>query len=432
MKLIYLISESKLKSMWFRVISMSVLLLFAVLLILTPTSTKIAGAVWLLCIVIAIFSVIFLPNPIASYVKTERSEKKLFNPFLFWIKICAVGLLLKLLGVMWWAEDLSERQAEFRLLFMAIAAYWIVQKWSPKLQDNKYFFVILCLHAVFFAVWSVLYARNGLTPTNRIPWATGLGLISCVGFALMWYSQVSLPLKIINGLTIIFSCIGIAYSDVRGSYWVVLWFTLYTIFYSLYFLIKNKKYIILIIGSIFLYFILLNTVQLISKTERINIAIQEYKSWRYSPDKNAGINSSVGIRLHMLDKGRTVFLDSPWVGYGTKERQKMIVSWGKDSKNSEVESLKYLHNEYLNNVIDYGIFGMLGGLIYLYGLIRLFLHYRNKNHVISISFLGLFFVHTLGSASNVNFIHNYYVICFSLAIFLSMLLDNKNENKDLT
>lgn len=83
----------------------------------------------------------------------------------------------------------------------------------------------------------------------------------------------------------------------------------------------------------------------------------------------AGANSSVGARLYMWQNSLIAIQDSPWIGHGHDTRKKLLLQWAQAAQSDEVKRLGHVHNEYLHQWIDHGLWGLSSQLLYLAGLL---------------------------------------------------------------
>jgi O-antigen ligase len=136
-----------------------------------------------------------------------------------------------------------------------------------------------------------------------------------------------------------------------------------------------------------------------------------------------GANSSVGARLYMWQNSLTAIEASPWVGHGREGRIALLREWADAAQSDLVKQLGHVHNEYLHQLMDHGLWGLSSQLVVLVGLLFITGQLlRHRCTVAAFSLAGMVFVHLTGSMSNVNFAHNYYTASFSLFVGLSLWL----------
>jgi len=143
-----------------------------------------------------------------------------------------------------------------------------------------------------------------------------------------------------------------------------------------------------------------------------------------------GANSSVGARLYMWQNSLAAIEESPWVGHGREGRIGLLREWADAAQSDFVKQLGHVHNEYLHQMVDHGLWGLSSQLVVLAGL--LFISWQLLRHrftLAAFSLAGMVFVHMTSSLSNVNFAHNYYTASFSFFVGLSLWL-SRLENVD--
>jgi O-antigen ligase len=144
----------------------------------------------------------------------------------------------------------------------------------------------------------------------------------------------------------------------------------------------------------------------------------------------AGANSSVGARLYMWQNSLIAIQDSPWIGHGHDTRKKLLLQWAQAAQSDEVKRLGHVHNEYLHQWIDHGLWGLSSQLLYLAGLLYISWRMHQKGHrMAALSLAGVAFIHLTSSLTNVNFAHNYYTSSLSFFVGLSLWLSRLQPDR---
>ena len=177
--------------------------------------------------------------------------------------------------------------------------------------------------------------------------------------------------KILSFLAVIFGITAIVLSDSRGSWLslVILSITYIGLIYQP-FLQNNKQRKVLLSVFLLIFIGFIGTQTNIDK--RIGIAITEVQKW-HSGDN---INDSNGLRLQMWQAGIMAAKESPWLGYGYRNANKIAAEYALDHK-STIRNKTHLHNEYITNLVSAGIVGLLALLALLFVPMALF--YRKLN-----------------------------------------------------
>jgi O-antigen ligase len=136
-----------------------------------------------------------------------------------------------------------------------------------------------------------------------------------------------------------------------------------------------------------------------------------------------GSNSSVGARIYMWQQSLAAIAESPWIGHGHDGRRQLLEDWADAADSQEIKRLGHVHNEYLHQWIDHGLWGLSSQLLYLLGLVLMVWRLqRNNLGTAAVAVAGITFVHLTSSMTNVNFAHNYYTASLSLFVSLSLWL----------
>jgi len=90
-----------------------------------------------------------------------------------------LALLLKIIPLVYWSGPWQERHAELRLFIGSLGSYLLIrytslpQGWHTGIGHAL---GVACVSALLLAaVWG-----SNAAPTNRIPWAAGLSVLTCL------------------------------------------------------------------------------------------------------------------------------------------------------------------------------------------------------------------------------------------------------------
>ena len=221
------------------------------------------------------------------------------------------------------------------------------------------------------ALWLVLVKGSDATPTNRIPWACALAISTCTLLTLArvvtdWRLRYFWLAASVAGLLTVLT------SDVRGAYGLALvWPAL------AYYLFKVKpnaavprarlKTALLTVAALLLVKVLIASPFVQKPLQRIEGAFSEAKSFQLSLPQ--GVNSSTAARLCMWQRSLEAIKVSPWIGYGRVGRMAHIQKWGEDAKSVGFKKFGHVHNEYLQTLMDHGLWGLASLLSYSLGLL---------------------------------------------------------------
>jgi len=248
--------------------------------------------------------------------------------------------------------------------------------------------------------------------------------VSMFFVVLVFYQQESFKYKIFTLVSLLSGLFIIVASGTRGAW---LSFLLLLGCY-LYFLYKQKimssarsKIIVVLIVVGVLSVLSLNQ----SVNDRTHLAYTETSSW-LSGDKSP---NSVSLRLEMYNTAIDNARDVPLFGHGLRASNLVLYNLAPAGFQGYVVSFNHLHNAYLTNYFNGGIFLLGALLLLLFAPLRLFIKANSQNHEDPVFIAGTLL--TLGYASYgmVNilfgdvFMNAFYV--FFLAIFLPLTAKSK-------
>jgi O-antigen ligase len=397
---------------------------YFVLIFLTfcTVSTKAAGVFWLALLIMGFFYW-------QKKIRNPFESKSNFNliPFALkitastWLFFCFFALFLKTIPMIYWSGPWEERHGEFRLLIGA-TAFLLLYKYQhlPKNWGKAvgYALTVACILA--FALVSIRGINSA--PTNQLPWAAGISLLSCL--LLTWSFSVPASQKILAfwRLGSLLALCAVLISGVRGSYllaivWPILWLRL-TAHSSL---IRPsdllKKVLLALIFSIAVISLAPHT---ISPVTRI---LQVLSELGLMADSNSTWSNSSNIaRLMLWRDGLESFRNHWFIGSGFEGAKDVIKQTAINNQLSAIGLLGHFHNDYIHTAVEYGIFGLLSLLCYSLGMSWCaWLLYRAGHSTQASGVLALIVMHVSTGLSNVNFAHNYYPTVLSFTVSLLLL-----------
>lgn len=353
-----------------------------------------------------------------------------------WLGLTAAALALRSVGMLHWGDAWDERHAELRLMLTALALWIWGRKWNaasmakfrPWLVAVTHGFAVACLLGLV-QVWRV--GREHLA-THPIAWAVGVSLLSIWLLHSAVWRAVS-PLQrwgwLAGGACGVLAVLG---SQSRGAFGLVLWWLLvsgWLAWRQLRLRVDVRHLMPKIAGAtVLLAVALLGGWQSGLLKRPAHALLQAQQEYTATEQQAKGaVETSFGARLYMWQRGWAAAEQSPFWGYGQQGRKALIHQWGREADSPLVMSLGHAHNQYLNDTLDHGAWGLASGLTYLAGLFGLawWLLLRQKPFA-GWTLAGVGFMHATSSLSNVNFAHNYYSSMLSLVVglvLLSLLVD---------
>ena len=401
----------------------------AICLALASVSTKFAGAAWTWLLMAGLVSLWITrsnthapPDPLAHDLART------------WLMFTALAFFLKAIPMLYWHDPWAERHAELRLLLGAVGLYGITRLYGLSHQALRY---LALAGAIYCAAGLsiILFLGSDNTPTNIIPWAASVSLVSCWLLSIVFFEKKS-P-KNWRWLMLAGSTIGlltVLATEKRGSYGLAIVLPGMALFMwrqqmanqatSLQIQKHWKVYVACVLLGIVGLWSIKNTPLIERPVNAINLAIKEFKSSQTSLADN--YNSNVGARLYLWAQTVKVIPESPWLGYGHDQRKQLLQKWAADTHLPNPPVFGHVHNDYLHTLLDHGLWGLASFLSYAAGLIVLTLKFvRRKVWAHATGLSGILLMHLTTGLSNVNFGHNYYPTLLSLMICMTLWSANK-------
>ena len=394
---------------------------FLILLVLAPLNSKLAGACWLALFLLGAWSF--------KRGSAQRSTSE-FDAAKGWIFACLTALALRAVTQFYWGDSWGERHAEFRLLFGALGMLGLVHYACFTKAQLKWLG-----HALVLASWAgfgwMLVFGAVLAPTNQIPWGASMSLLVCVVLALTFSaSSQLLPMRLFYASGVVVGVCTVLLSQARGSYGIVLWVSGFVLWHYARSGIKWRALASrALVGVVAIIFLAQIFPQLMSiPAQRIQLAVNEISAMDSSNE--ASMNTSVGVRLYLWTRAVKEVPDHLFLGVGREARMVSIQRWGAEVNSTAAQSLGHLHNNYVQELFDQGLFGLGSFLSFLAGLFYMVMRLRKHEPMAALGIAGILFMHSTSSLTNVNFAHNYYPTMLSVAVSACLLLFMRTSSSD--
>lgn len=392
--------------------------LLAVLLTLASLLSNALGAAW------ALFMLVGLWQLRQAWAQNKNHPVPSFVGI--WVFAALAGFLVKAAVTFFWHDPWAERHGEIRILLGAIATYGAYGYWRARPVQRQTSLVwvshALSLAALLGLVWVAWQGRARLT-SHPIPWAGVMAMFSCWLLALGLDRRFSSAHRhwwlVGSGLAVL----AVLASQSRGFFVVVLWWSGVMATQGWRSLRNSSqpwfKRLSIMVASATLLLTLLHTPMLERPIHALEQAVSEAQYALRVPTE--GSNSSVGARLYMWQRSVRAIVQSPWLGHGHDGRKHMLKQWAGDANSEEIQRLGHVHNEYLHQLIDHGLPGLLSQIAFLFGLLYTTLQLRRiGSGTAAMALGGILLMYAVGSLSNVNFAHNYFNAGLSLMTGLSI------------
>jgi len=389
---------------------------------LSPTSTKIAGITWLAWCLWGL----------ALRLAPRAGRPLLPHPALpavhAWAAGCGAAMGFCMLKAGYWSDPLDEVYGQLRLLLAAAAAWWVLTRavlpggLRPAIGDA------LAAQGGFALAWVVWVFTQyddprRFLPSNAIPWAHAVAFGLCLSMPLalhadgqprwrrrLWWAGLAL------------GCAAVLTSQSRGAFGVFAW--------MLWLLVARwrqvhghwpvRRLAMLAAGAC-----VAAAAVWCAPGDPLRVRMAEHEI--ALAERGTAYDTSLGTRLYLWNMALQGLRESPWVGVGEAERMRRIHRAGDELPAQRREGLAvirtmgHVHNQYLHSALDGGIVGLAGLLAVMAGLAVAAWRLRRVDRLAAWQMQGLLFVHGVGGLTNVNFVHNYYVVTLSMAAAIVLL-----------
>lgn len=381
---------------------------------LSPLNTKVAGAAWLLLLLLALWLAAGPSRPRPAGMHAAATA---------WLLSCLAAMALWT-GLSWvWDEPCCSLTADLgsglRLL-LAATATWVVTRHRAAFA-GRWLPGALAAACVLALVLALGQSRDRL-PSHPIPWAVAVSFLVCLLWPHALDRQAPRRARVVWALCAAAGVGAVLASQSRGAYGIVPWVLLLAGL-ALRRRLGRLKPLHLLVTLALLASALVTAVSLPSDPLRMRRAWHEVDL----AIERADYNSSLGARVFLFQMAWQGIQASPWIGLGATERLQRIRHAGEQlppeqrAELAHVRQLGHAHNQYLHNAMDGGLLGLAGLLALLTGMAVAAYRLRRLSPVAGQQMAGLLAMHAAAGLSNVNFAHNYYVVMLSLCIALVFL-----------
>jgi O-antigen ligase len=386
----------------------------AALLAAGTLSTKAAGAFWLGLVLMGLWAWVVRRAPAQEDSPETGLALRLAT---IWFLSCALAFVLKAIPVVYWQAPWEERHAELRLLIGA-AGGWLVMRYLRHGSDARPLIGHGLALACVLALVLVLTRTSDAAPTNRIPWAAGVSLVTCT---LLCWSRAAW-VSVGQARTWLFASflglVAVAFSGVRGSYLlIVLWPALLV---GLHLSQPrgrpqgSRRWLLVLAVAAVVAGVNAKLPEGFSPVHRIRAAIAEARM--LDP------NTANGARLAMWAAGAASFSQHPILGIGHAGGKSLLKETAEKKQSHEIARLGHFHSDYMHPAVEFGLFGLASYLCFAVGLAFMAaLAWYRRAPVTALGLTGLLAMHASSGMSNVNFAHNYYPTVLSLCVTLVLI-----------
>ncbi|ENM5906512.1 O-antigen ligase family protein [Vibrio mimicus] len=304
----------------------------------------------------------------------------------------------------------------------------------PLSRFKQIFLFYLTLIAVVFigasSYFQVFYLgmdRAGLLAINPIPYSyfSGVCLIIILYFIMIEDNKFSSN-ALLGYIGVFLSLSSIVLTQTRATLLAVFIVFIVLTFYHLIMKPSRKKVMIAFIGYLTLP-LMLWSIPIVK--QRVYDVVDQIHNYEYND-----YNSSSGIRIKLWQSGLDIASEN--IFFGTKRSQVQDISLAKITNKKYPQYLSEFlihpntnfHNQYIQTLVDSGIFGLILIFIFIFSPVLIFLKCNNDYfHFLSIAMV--FFTGICMWFDSL-FLYNHTVILYSLIILVSFGI-RYNEKKSL-
>jgi len=415
----FLFADRKLSGSTICLFVMSSLVAFA------PLHTKILGAAWVF------FFVWGMRNSFRSHILADQSIRA---ATLAWLVSCGIALFLAWICIAIWGEDLDGLNPQMRLALMALAAMLLIYKRgpSPSLRSGIAYSLAAGCTVAFF--WTTFLATQGMDvrenlASNAIPWAAAISFYPCLLLPLALSENQSIRRRRLWLIAVLLGLTATILSETRGVLLVLPWcLVVYGWFWHQSRHDRLRSYRVVMLSILLAGITLAVSWWAPGDPLRLHKTIHEVREIQSAQN----YNTSIGARLYIWNMAIEGISASPWIGIGSSERKRRIENAGENGppeelgKYATVRGVGHVHNQYLNSALDGGIIGLIALLTLLIGMIAAIRKLIRVDTAAAWQLGGVLLMHATTSITNVNFLHNYYVMALSLAAIVPLLCARRN------
>jgi O-antigen ligase len=390
--------------------------------VLSPWSTKLAGAVWL------VWCLWGIALRMAPRMEAAPQRHPAMPAVHAWAAGCVVALGLAMVKAGYWGDAFDEVYAYLRLVLSAAAAWWVLSRAGlPRDMPGRIGDAVAGQCAVAFLVMAWLMWRfpgdpRNLLPANAIVWAHAVAFGLCLLMPLLLCAtDRSTRRRAAWWLGAALGCAAILMSQSRGAYGIFAWMGLLL---AMHWRDVHGCWPVRRLAMLAGVACVVMAAVWWAPGDPFKMRKAEHEIAQ--AETNAVYDTSLGIRLYLWNMAWQGLLESPLVGVGETERLRRIKHAGIElpepqrEKFALVRGMGHVHNQFLHVALDGGVMGLGAVLALIAGLATAAWRLRKVDRLAARQMAGLLFAFVAGGLTNVNLAHNYYVV--SLAVVAAAVL----------
>lgn len=389
---------------------------------LSSLSARSAGLTWLLISLAGILA--WLGHKAKPSTQTQTPSHLSLTAARWWLLACVAAFVLMAIPTAYWGGPWPERHPQWRLLIGAMGMWCLLRYSAPSALTVQALATAATVSSLL-AYGLVITSGSSAAPTNRIPWMAGMALLSCALLSLSYsMHNAAIQLRRFWLAASAVMLVTVLLSGVRGSWPLLLvWpLMLWRLHGSDPLLWRRSWKGLLPLLAVMLMMGLHFVPESDNPTARIAAILQEIAPSTHEAPVSQ--DTSSGVRLALYKLGMVNVMDHPWLGNGPNKTKQMIKETLADvGAYSQLATIGHMHSDLLHPWIEFGLFGLMGYLVYAAGLIVAAWQFGRSSACPGLHFglTALSVMHLITGMTNMNFAHNYYPLMLALSAALVML-----------
>ncbi|MFP2770809.1 O-antigen ligase family protein [Oceanisphaera sp. KMM 10153] len=314
----------------------------------------------------------------------------------------------------------------FARILLLVQCYFILIPWRN--ISSRHFFATVALGATVTGASSVYevtvlhLGRAGSLASNPIPYATSAGalLMSCLCF--LFRSNASRGYKLLYAVGVIGASIAIVFSGTRGVWLAVLVMMLLLALPLLRKTSLKGALTTLIVGS------LLVSGSIYALGDKLKSRYQQ-TSREFASIANSNLNTSIGIRLQLWQRGADYILQNPVLGTGTAgylQKVEQDKSAGIITPVAALQAKAHFHNQYIDTLVRTGVLGLVALLLWM--LLPVWL-LRKSGSPLNICTLAIAGTILVAGITDVPFHHTHIIYFYSMLMGIMLLKSQEIQSE---
>jgi O-antigen ligase len=324
-----------------------------------------------------------------------------------------LGALSAFSIIAYYSYGYSSRQLRALLalfIYLAVIPAFVIAK-----LNFKYLTILGAITASSFTfIQMVIYSHSRSWDINPIPYATFIASLAIISLYFLLQSK-NIKQTAIWMFSTLLSIVPLLLSQSRGL-WIALVFTFLVLLIKT---IKNKNVNIKLLMSI----VLLIIFSLYLSADKIKQRITQTEH-EINLIKQGNLKTSIGLRLQMWNAAISLAKESPTIGLGDKHIDYKIQLVKQGLLDQSVIQYTHYHNQFLNELVKYGLIGFVLLIASFFLPIYYFFCYENRY-----KWPGLLVVLTyaIASLTDVPFQHAQTSIFYFIIVYITLCpLSNKS------